>query len=115
VRPRFVVIGFTSLMLALVLPAWGQSSGGQDSSTTTKSASVHAEKKTGQGKEIGKGGEDIGKGAAKGSADLAKGGAGGVGKTWPPVTRWVPPLHWAKERANSAKMSASVPAREPPK
>jgi hypothetical protein len=77
VRSRFVVIGFISLMLALVLPARGQSSAGQDSTTTPKSA--HAEKKKGQDKEIGKGGEDIGKGAAKGSADLAKGTAGGVG------------------------------------
>ena len=77
-RLRLLVIYFLSLMFALVLPGWGQSSAGQDSTTTPKSA--HTKKKArGPGKEIGKGGEDIGKGAAKGSADLAKGAAAGVG------------------------------------
>jgi hypothetical protein len=78
VRFRFVVICSLSLILALALPGWGQSSVGQDSTLTPKSA--HTKKKASSpGKEIGKGGEDMGKGAAKGSADLAKGAAGGVG------------------------------------
>jgi hypothetical protein len=77
-RHRFVGICSLSLMLALVLPGWGQSSADQDSTTTPKSA--HTKKKPNTpGKDIGKGGEDVGKGAAKGSADLAKGAAGGVG------------------------------------
>jgi hypothetical protein len=75
---KFVVICSLSLMLALVLPGWGQSS--LDSTATAKPKSDHSKKKpSGPGKEIGRGGEDIGKGVAKGSGDLAKGTAGGVG------------------------------------
>jgi hypothetical protein len=78
VRPKSVVFCSSSLMLALVLPGWGQSSADQDTTTTPKSA--HTKKKgSGPGKEIGGGGEDVGKGAAKGSGDLAKGAAGGAG------------------------------------
>lgn len=41
--------------------------------------SVHKDKVQKPGKELARGGEDIGKGAAKGSADLGKGIASGAG------------------------------------
>jgi hypothetical protein len=78
VRPRFVVLCSLSLVFALVLPCWGQSSADEDSTTSAKSVH-HKKKASGPAKEMAKGGEDFGKGAAKGSADLAKGAAGGVG------------------------------------
>jgi hypothetical protein len=45
----------------------------------TQKATHQEIKKTGPGKEMGKGGEDIGVGAAKGTGDLAKGTAGAAG------------------------------------
>ena len=77
-KPRFAIIPSLALMLAFALPGLGQSNPDQNSTTAQKTA--HTKKKaSGPGKEMGHGGEDIGKGAAKGTGDLAKGAAGGVG------------------------------------
>jgi hypothetical protein len=75
--------GFRAICLfilgaAFAVCGWSQSSANQDSKNSP--TTVHSEKKpAGQGKEMGKGGEDIGKGVAKGTSDLAKGTAGSVG------------------------------------
>ncbi len=78
VKPSFAIIPSLALMVAFALPGLGQSNPDQNSTTTQKNA--HTKKRaSGPGKEIGHGGEDIGKGAAKGTGDLAKGAVGGVG------------------------------------
>jgi hypothetical protein len=74
-------LGFT---LAITC-AWAQSNPDQSSAEPQKANQEvkHTEKgkqhKRGPGKEMGKGGEDVGVGVAKGTGDLAKGTAGGVG------------------------------------
>lgn len=67
-----------ALVFVFAAPGFSQSNAAQESTPTSKS-SARKEKKNKSGKEIGHGGEDIGKGAAKGSVDLGKGAAGGAG------------------------------------
>lgn len=71
------LISCLALMLSFELPGVSQSSSGQDTPTTE--SSVQQKKQSGgPGREMARGGEDIGKGAAKGSVDLGKGVAGGA-------------------------------------
>lgn len=67
-----------ALIIILALPDFGQSNTGQESNPAPQS-SASKDKTNSPGKEIGHGGEDIGKGAAKGSVDLGKGALGGAG------------------------------------
>ena len=77
-RNAFRIACFLLAMGVLGVCAWGQSN--PDPTSGTPQKSVHQKKKQrGPAKEMGKGGEDIGKGAAKGAGDLAKGTAQGVG------------------------------------
>jgi hypothetical protein len=78
VKLAFVMICHLAFTLGFAFPGWSQSSANQDSSHAQKTVQ-EKEKSKGPGKEMGQGGEDIGKGAAKGTADLGKGVAGGVG------------------------------------
>jgi len=66
------------LALTFALTGLSQSSADQDSSTGPKTVR-RTNDNSGPAKQMGRGGEDIGKGVAKGSADLGKGVAGGVG------------------------------------
>ena len=67
---------------ALGAYGWSQSNptpSTNPNSTEPQRSARKGAKKTGPGKNMGKGGEDIGKGAAKGTGDMAKGTAGAVG------------------------------------
>ena len=77
-KPAYEMICCLALTLAIAFPGWSQSNANQDS-THVQKAVQKKETSKGPGKEMGHGGEDIGKGAAKGTADLGKGVAGGVG------------------------------------
>jgi hypothetical protein len=75
---KFGMIRPLALALTFALTGLGQSSADRDSSTGPQTAR-QTNDKSGPAKQMGRGGEDIGKGVAKGSADLGKGVAGGVG------------------------------------
>lgn len=78
VKPNFISLACIALILTFALPGFSQSATNQDSTTAQKE--VHKKKKNkGPGKEMGQGGEDIGKGAVKGAADLGEGAAGTAG------------------------------------
>lgn len=78
-----VFVCLAVLLIAFTLPALGFGSGQTDTTqaSTKNSTAKAAHKKKSQkpGKEMARGGKDIGKGAAKGSEDMGKGVAGGVG------------------------------------
>ncbi len=82
---RLICLG--ALGFGLAVCGWGQSSPDQASAEPQKTNQSAEPQKTKQkekqtstpAKEMGKGGEDLGKGVAKGTGDLAKGTAGGVG------------------------------------
>jgi hypothetical protein len=77
-RSAFRIVIFLTVTCSFGVLGWSQSSPATTSADPQKTA--HEDKqKTGPGKEMGKGGEDIGKGAAKGTGELAKGTAGAVG------------------------------------
>lgn len=77
---KTMIVCCLMLFLTFALPAFSQSAGGQNSSSSPAHPTVqNKKKKTKPGKEMARGGGDIAKGAAKGSADLGKGLAGGVG------------------------------------
>jgi hypothetical protein len=77
-KTGFQLICLGALGFALAVCCWGQSTPEYASAEAQKTN--HKVKKTRTpGKEMGKGGEDIGVGAAKGAGDLAKGTAGSVG------------------------------------
>ena len=87
-RPKFRPVWLVVLGSALAIGAWGQTNPNQSTPEPQKPSQVEAKEKEtdqkakparGPGKEMGKGGEDIGVGVAKGTGDLAKGTAGGVG------------------------------------
>lgn len=75
---------FCAFTVAFGAFGWSQSNPAPDPASTKispqseKTVQENA-KKTGPEKEMGKGGEDIGKGVGKGTGDLAKGTAGAVG------------------------------------
>lgn len=77
-RSAVRIVLFFTVTCTFGVHGWSQSSPATTSTDTEKTA-PQDKKKTGPGKEMGKGGEDIGKGAAKGTGDLAKGTAGAVG------------------------------------
>ncbi len=66
------------LALTFALTGLSQSNADRDSSADPKTTR-QTNTNSGPAKQMGHGGEDIGKGVAKGSADLGKGVAGGVG------------------------------------
>ena len=74
----FILLSCIAFLIVFVLPGFCQTNTQQESSTATQSSVRKDQSKT-PGKEIGHGGEDIGKGAAKGSVDLGKGVVGGAG------------------------------------
>ena len=68
------------LLATGIFGAYGWSQTSPDATSGAPQKSVRQNKKhRGPGKEMGKGGEDIGVGAAKGTGDLAKGTVDGVG------------------------------------
>ena len=68
------------LACALALGSLGLSQSAASPAPASKhKTDPHVDKRTGPGKQMGKGGKDIGVGVAKGTGDLAKGTAGGVG------------------------------------
>ena len=77
-KTAFQIVGLLGIMSVLGVYGWGQSNPNPPAANTQATAHRH-QKKTKPGKEMGKGGEDIGVGAAKGTGDLAKGTAGAVG------------------------------------
>jgi hypothetical protein len=78
-KRKFILICSFALILAVVLPGFGQSSGDDETKPAQSTVQKNKKKKNkGSAREIGQGGKDIGKGAAKGSVDLASGAAGGV-------------------------------------
>lgn len=81
-KPTLHVVICFAATFALGVYGWSQSNAtpSPDSASAESQNSTHGGgKKSGPGKNIGKGGEDIGKGAAKGTGDMAKGTAGAVG------------------------------------
>lgn len=77
-KSAFVLLSYVAFLFVFVLPGACQSNPQQESTTAPQSSARKVQSNT-PGKEIGHGGEDIGKGAAKGSVDLGKGVAGGAG------------------------------------
>ncbi|HEV2419066.1 MAG TPA: hypothetical protein VGX94_14815 [Terriglobia bacterium] len=82
-KRKIVFVCFSTLLLAFTIPALGYGSGQTDttqaSAKNSTAKAAHKKKSQKPGKEMARGGKDIGKGAAKGSEDLGKGVAGGVG------------------------------------
>jgi hypothetical protein len=81
---RFKLLGPTSLVLALALSAWGQSSipradASSDVSDQPPTEIKQQKHQPGAAREIGAGAGTVGVGAAKGAGDLAKGTAKGAG------------------------------------
>jgi hypothetical protein len=73
---RLICLG--ALGFALAVGGWSQSSPDRASVEPQKTKPKQRHTRT-PGREMAKGGEDIGKGVAKGTGDLAKGTAGSVG------------------------------------
>ena len=76
------IVIFLVATCALGVYGWSQSNSTPSPNPTpakTQDSAGRSTNKTGSGKEMEKGGEDIGKGAAKGTGDMAKGTAGAVG------------------------------------
>jgi len=79
-RSAFRTACFLAIISVFGIYGWSQ----PNPAPNTNSADTHKttpqdKKKTGPGKEMGKGGGDIGKGVAKGTGDMAKGTAGAAG------------------------------------
>ncbi len=72
---RRAIVGVVMALVALALPCSGQSSGGAETNTAEQAG---RKKNHGPGKEMERGGKDIGKGVGKGTKDLAEGSAGSV-------------------------------------
>ncbi|MFZ0963749.1 MAG: hypothetical protein WAO35_23025 [Terriglobia bacterium] len=77
-RCGYRVIGFLVFTIAFSVYGWSQSNASPAPAQAPKTT-PQVKKQTTPGREMGRGGEDIGKGVAKGTADLVKGTAGGVG------------------------------------
>ena len=77
-KSEFILLSCIAFLLVFVSPGSCQSNTQQESTTAPQSSARKVQSNT-PGKEIGHGGEDIGKGAAKGSLDLGKGVVGGAG------------------------------------
>ncbi len=77
-RSIFRIACLLAVTYVLGLYGWGQSNPSPTSADTQKNAQQE-KKNAGPVKEMGKGGEDVGKGVAKGTGDMAKGTAGAVG------------------------------------
>lgn len=78
IKSQFIFFSLAAFIGVFAVPGIGQSNTQQESTSSPKS-DARKEKSSKPGKEIGRGGEDIGKGAAKGSVDLGTGVAGGAG------------------------------------
>jgi hypothetical protein len=82
IKPSLRILIFFAATFALGAYGWSQSNPTPSPTPTSaepQNSAHQGANKTGPGKNMGKGGEDIGIGAAKGTGDIARGTAGAVG------------------------------------
>ncbi len=126
IKAKFATFVAACALLFLSLPVLARPANSpQDQGTTQTQSGPKGENhkaQPGNGKEVGKGGEDIGKGAGKGAESLGKGTAGAAGnlvtKALPeppeislPCTQATPPPISAKAPQVPARTSESAPEK----
>jgi hypothetical protein len=83
IKAKFATLMAACILLFLSLPALARPGNSPQDQGTTQTQSVqkgeHQKLQPGPGKDVAKGGEDIGKGAGKGAESLGKGTSGAAG------------------------------------